>query len=138
MAAPTWFKDTFRSFCGILGDNATKDTYYIFMGVLYGLTIFTLAYYGAKSVVKKGRNEKIKMLVLFGLFAASFMASIVNSYVSDSQPQGRYLLPMLFTASYIAYLTPEVFEKKFCKAAIICLQIASTWYFVTNGVRCFI
>ena len=138
MAAPTWFKSTFRSFCGLNSDVTTKDVYFKLMGILYGFVVSALAYFGVKSVSDKPKTRKILLGVLFGLFAVSFMASVVNSYVSDSQPQGRYLLPMLLTASYIAYLTPEVFEKKYFKAAIISLQVLSAWYFVTAGVGCFL
>ncbi len=138
MAAPTWFKDTYRSFCGILKDSATKDTYYKLMGVLYGFVVAVLGYFGIKGSGNKSQFEKVRLGVLYGLFIASFLASIINSYVSDSQPQGRYLLPMLFTASYIAYLTPEIFEKKYFKMTLVSLQILSTWYFVTAGVGCFV
>ncbi|SDA66560.1 Predicted membrane protein [Lachnospiraceae bacterium G11] len=138
MAVPTWFKSTYRSFCGILGDSATKDTYFKIMGILYGFVVAALGYFGIKNVGEKPRLEKVKLGVLYGLFIVSFVASIINSYVSDSQPQGRYLLPMLFTASYIAYLTPEIFEKKFFKTVLISLQVLSAWYFVTAGVGCFV
>lgn len=138
MAAPTWFKSTFRSFFGVISDRTSKDTYFNIMGVLYGFVIFVLAYFGVKNVSDKPKNDKIKIFILFALFVASFVASIINSYVSDSQPQGRYLLPMLFTASYIAYLIPEIFEKKFFKFAIISLQVLSAWYFVTAGVGSFV
>ncbi len=138
MAAPTWFKSTFRSFFGVLSDTTSKDTYFNLMGVLYGFLLFVLAYFGVKNVSEKPKNDKIRMFLLFGLFVLSFVASIINSYVSDSQPQGRYLLPMLFTASYIAYLTPEIFEKKYFKMTLVSLQILSTWYFVTAGVGCFV
>ncbi|MBE5857794.1 MAG: DUF2142 domain-containing protein [Lachnospiraceae bacterium] len=138
MAAPTWFKSTFRSFCGLNSDVTTKDVYFKLMGILYGVVGAALAYLSGKNVSDKTKAQKIKLGVLFGLFVISFVASIVNSYVSDSQPQGRYLLPMLFTASYIAYLTPEVFEKKYFKAAVISLQVLSAWYFVTAGVGCFL
>ncbi len=138
MAAPTWFKSTYRSFCGIISDSATKDTYFKFMGVLYGSLLAFLGYYGIKGVSEKNKGDKVKLGILWGMFIASFVASIINSYVSDSQPQGRYLLPMLFTASYIAYLTPELFEKKAFKAVVISLQVLSAWYFVTAGVGCFV
>lgn len=138
MAAPTWFKSTYRSFCGILSDNTTKDTYYKLMGILYGSLIVFLGYYGVKRVSEKTKGNKVKLAVLWGVFIASFVASIINSYISDSQPQGRYLLPMLFTASYIAYLTPELFEKKAFKTVVISLQVLSAWYFVTAGVGCFV
>ena len=138
MAAPTWFKSTYRSFCGVLSDSTTKDTYYNLIGILYGSLVVFLGYYGIKGASEKAKSEKVKLGVLWGLFIASFIASIINSYVSDSQPQGRYLLPMLFTASYIAYLTPELFEKKAFKAVVISLQVLSAWYFVTAGVGCFV
>jgi len=35
-------------------------------------------------------------------------------------------------------MTPEVFEKKYFKAAVISLQVLSAWYFVTAGVGCFL
>lgn len=138
MAAPRWFRRTYRSFCGIMGDSATKDTYFKLMGILYGFVIAALGYFGIKTYEGKPRLEKVKLGVLYWLFVVSLIASIINSYVSDSQPQGRYLLPLLFTASYIAYLTPEIFEKKFFKAALISLQVLSAWYFVTAGVGCFV
>lgn len=135
MAAPTWFRNTYRSFCGLLGDATTNDVYYKIMGILYGFVTVCLAYFGFKS--KEDTKGRVKLVIMFVIFAAGFVASMVNSYVSDSQPQGRYLLPMLFTASYIAYETPALFEKKYFKTALIALQVLSAWYFAVRGVLMF-
>jgi len=135
MACPTWFKQTFRTFCGIIQDVNTGAQYFKIMGILYGFVVAALAHFSLKD--NNDKLDKAERIALFGLFVLSFVVSIANSYIQDSQPQGRYLLPMLFTASYIAYKTPEAFEKKYFKAAIICLQVLSAWYFVTKGVACF-
>jgi len=136
MAVPTWFKTSFRSFTGLLADTTTKDSYYKIMALLYIVMISTMAYYGFKE--EEDCRNKLQRGICYFLMIFCVVASVLNSYISDSQPQGRYLLPMLFIGSYIGYRTPQAFEKKYFRVCVIALQVLSTWYFVARGVNCFI
>ena len=130
-----WVSMTCRSFCGIISDNKTTGAYYKIMGALYAILLMILMYFNLNKNASKMR--KIEFICCFGILILSVAASVLNSYVSDSQAQGRYLLPMLFVVSYMGYRTPEFFEKKYGRVVVSALQILSVWYFLTNATGIF-
>ena len=126
-----WVSSTCRSFCGLIGDVEMSGSYYKIIGALYIFVLMLFTYYnlGKSSSVRR----RIEYICCLGIMVISVIASVLNSYISDSQAQGRYLLPMLFVASYIGYKTPEIFKSKSGKAVIVALEILSVWYFVLQA-----
>lgn len=129
---PTWFVNSFHSFCGLLDDYTTSPVYYGFALLLYVFVLVSLI--GITVRKEAPLRQKIEVFICMGLLAVSVLASIGNSYFTDSQYQGRYLLPMTLTLGYIGYKTPEAFEKKYFKAAVIMLYVLNVWYFITKAM----
>lgn len=132
---PDWFKHTYHSFCGLLTDNETPETYFILMGILYTFVVAVLVGLNYKKDVPKDR--KIMATVCIAIMALSFAVSILNSYVSDAQAQGRYLLPMTMVLGYLGYITPEAFEKRYFKVALLMINVLCIWYFATSSMKIF-
>ena len=130
---PTWFTNSFHSFCGLIDDFETSQVYYSFAGFLYCFIIIVLA--GITARKNAPLRAKIEVYVCMGIMALSVIVSIGNSYFVDSQYQGRYLLPMVLTLGYIGYKTPEAFEKKYFKAAVLILNVMNVWYFATRAIE---
>ena len=128
---PTWFANSFHSFCGLLDDYATSPVYYGVAGFLYCFILIVLAGITARKDAPK--RAKIEVFICMGLLVLSVLASIGNSYFTDVQTQGRYLLPMALTLGYIGYKTPEAFEKKYFKAAVLMLCVMNVWYFAMRA-----
>lgn len=129
---PTWFTNSFHSFCGLLSDYETPQTYYSLVGLLYCFIMIILI--GITTRKEAPLREKIEVFICVGIMALSIVVSVGNSYFVDSQFQGRYLLPMALTLGYIGYKTPEAFEKKYFRAAVIVLNVLNVWYFATRAV----
>lgn len=129
---PMWFTNSFHSFCGLLNDYETSQVYFSFAGFLYCFIMIVLA--GITVRKDASKRTKIEVFICMGIMALSVIVSIGNSYFVDSQYQGRYLLPMALTLGYIGYKTPEAFEKKYFKAAVIILNVLCVWYFATRAV----
>lgn len=133
---PKWFSMSYQSFCGICAPSDTNIWYYIFMGIFYAALFLGI---GIVTFRQKdnywGRVEFITgtVLMLCGLGA-----SVINSYVIDSQAQGRYLLPMILIAGYLASRTPQLFEKWYYRALLIAAGVLSVAYFGLVGVPMFL
>ena len=55
---------------------------------------------------------KIRFVICTLLMVGELAASIVNSWLIESMAQGRYLLPCILIAGYLASTVPELFQKK--------------------------
>lgn len=128
---PDWFKDTYRSFCGLVADFETSDVYYGAIGVLYLFVYLCLAYFNLRKETPVKR--KVEFCLMTSVMVMSLLASILNSYFIDCQTQGRYLLPMLMVAGYIGYKTPEAFSKAYFKLAVLGINLMSVWYLATRA-----
>ena len=126
-----WFKSTYRSFCGLIGDFETSDVYYAGIGALYIFVLLCLAYYNLKKETPVKR--KVEFMLLASIMVLSLVASMLNSYFIDCQAQGRYLLPVLIVAGYMGYRTPEAFSKSYFKLAVLGINVMSIWYFATRA-----
>lgn len=93
-------KNLFRTFAGFFGSYAfgARDWYYTIMAILY---LAIIGYLLARAYRRKDSRTwweigaaAVAMLIQYALI-------VYNAWVVDFQPQGRYLLPILF---YVAYL----------------------------------
>lgn len=133
---PEWFAMTYKSFCGITQLTDTDTWYYVLMGLLYAGIFISI---GIDTFRKRdnfwGRMEfAVGTLLMIG----GIVASVLNSYIIDSQAQGRYLLPLILIAGYLASRTPDLFEKKYFRALLIAAGFFSVAFFGLRGVPMFL
>lgn len=133
---PEWFAMSYKSFCGIAQLTDTDTWYYILMGLLYAGIFISI---GADTFRQKD-NFWGKMEFAAGtlLMIGGIIASVLNSYIIDSQAQGRYLLPLILIAGYLASRTPALFEKKYFRALLIAAGFFSVAFFGLRGVPMFL
>lgn len=127
---PKWFKYSFQSFCGLLADQETSLVYYGLMGFLY-LSIIILL--GADYLTSENKQKKTEFIVGAFLLVLNVIISVLNSYISDSQAQGRYLLPMVFILGYLGAKAPSIWDKRAFKYALMLINILCVWYFSSQA-----
>lgn len=133
---PEWFAMTYKSFCGITQLTDTDTWYYILMGILYAGIFISIGI----DTFRQKDNFWGKMEFFIGtlLMIGGIIASVLNSYIIDSQAQGRYLLPLILIAGYLASRTPALFEKKYFRALLIAAGFFSVAFFGLRGVPMFL
>lgn len=133
---PDWFAMSYKSFCGITPLNDTGKWYYIAMGILY-----TAIFAGIGLATFRQENNfwgKAEFLAGTLLMAGGLIASVINSYVIDSQAQGRYLLPWVLITGYLASRVPGLFKKRYYRALLLCAGVLSVAFFGLVGVPMFL
>lgn len=133
---PDWFAMSYKSFCGITPLNDTGSWYYIAMGILYFLILLGIGLSTFRQKNNFWGNAEFVVGIL--LMIIGLIASVINSYVIDSQAQGRYLLPMTLIAGYLASRVPQFFEKWYCRALLLCAGVLSVAFFGLVGVPMFL
>lgn len=133
---PEWFSMSYKSFCGISALSDTNVWYYRIMGILYAAIFLGIGV--ATFRQKDNLWGRVEFVTGFLLMIGGLIASVVNSYVIDSQAQGRYLLPMVLIAGYLASRTPQLFEKRYYRALLIAAGVLSVAYFGLVGVPMFL
>ncbi|MCR4990335.1 MAG: hypothetical protein K6A38_05655 [Lachnospiraceae bacterium] len=125
----TWFARTFRSFAScritVTGDNF----YYVIIALLY---IFVYTFIGIYLC-----REGNAFLFIFGtlLNISGVVASLGFSYISDCQPQGRYLLPIVLTTCYLGSLSRSLWNNKVFRYAVLLTGVMSVAYFGLKDSR---
>lgn len=133
---PDWFSMTYKSFCGLIFDNSTGAWYYWAMGILY--TFLYLCILWETLFQKTSIWDKGFFIIGSILMAAALGASILNSWMIDSQAQGRYLLPVLLVAGFMASRVPKLSEKWYFRAALLAAGVLTAWYFTFVGIPLFV
>ncbi len=133
---PEWLSMTFKSFCGITQLTDTDTWYYIAMGILYTAILACIGIYTFRQ--PKDVRGRAEFMIGVLLMAGGLVASILNSYIIDSQAQGRYLLPVILIAGYLASRTPGLFEKRYFKGMLIAAGFLSVAFFGLRGVPMFL
>jgi len=133
---PDWFGATYRSFCGFINDTNTDFWYFAAMGIIY---IFIYLYLLWETFRRKTTLwDKWMFVIGSGLMAAALAASICNSWMIDVQPQGRYLLPVLLVAGFLAGRIPEAVKGRGFRAALAAGGILTAGYFILVGFPLFL
>lgn len=132
---PEWFSMSYKSFCGLIQDTGTGFWYYACMGFFYAAILAGIAFFTFRS---KDLWAKLEFLVGIALMAGGIAASVINSYVVDSQAQGRYLLPLILIAAYLSSRTPQLFEKWYFRLILAAAGVFSAGYFGLVGVPLFL
>lgn len=133
---PQWFAMSYKSFCGITQLTDTDTWYYVLMGFLYAGIFISIAVCTFRQ--RDNFWGKAEFIVGTLLMIGGIVASVLNSYIIDSQAQGRYLLPLILIAGYLASRTPELFEKKYFRALLMLAGFLSVAFFGLRGVPMFL
>lgn len=133
---PDWFAMSYKSFCGITPLNDAGGWYYIVMGILYAAIFLAIGI--ATFRCRNNLWGKIEFVTGTLLIVINLAASVINSYVIDSQAQGRYLLPVILIAGYLASRVPQLFEKWYYRALLLCAGVLSVAFFGLVGVPMFL
>ncbi len=123
----------FRTFAGFFGSYAfgEADWYYLVMGLLYLVLI--------GRVIQRLWKQK-KAIYRWEMAAAAFTCFIQyvlivgNSWFVDFQPQGRYLLPILFFIAYLISRVDRVWEDKVLRTVLVCTCVLSLYCFWHVGI----
>lgn len=116
-----WISQTVKSFIGVFGgmNISMRIESYIIYIVIFGMGI--IGYFLKFSKLEyrkqlKRAKEKIVLEVMFGLnIIIAIALSVIYSYYSDFQPQGRYIMPMLIPFMYFVATGLENIVEVFIK-----------------------
>lgn len=132
---PEWFFMSYKSFCGLLQDNKTGIWYDIVMGILYATLFGGISFC---TLYRTSCWDRLEWAAGTLLMAGGVIASIANSYLIDSQAQGRYLLPLVLIAAYLASKRPRLLQSPFYQALLLLAGILSAGYMGLSGVPLFL
>ena len=121
--SPDWFELTFRSYASYSVYRDGHDLYYKVMASLYVLIYVWLGIYLCNT------GEKRIFIIVTLLNIGSIVASILNSYLIDCQPQGRYLLPITLATCYLGARARELMNHRGFRALILVTACLSLLYF---------
>jgi hypothetical protein len=131
---PEWRDLSFKSFFGIYGymDLVSNENYY--RAVTYMLSVFFLLVFFYVAFALSPRD------VIFILFVLLFCGlavgqSVYHSWVSDYQPQGRYLFPILPMLMIGLARLPASFRLRVMPLFGLVFFILSLWSFLLTGLR---
>ena len=123
----------FRTFAGFFGSYAfgEADWYYLVMGALYLILL-------GRVIQRLWKQKKSIYRWETGAVALTcfvqYAMIVGNSWFIDFQPQGRYLLPILFFIAYLISRIDRVWEDKILRAILVCTCILSLYCFWHVGI----
>ena len=123
----------FRTFAGFFGSYAfgAADWYYLVMGVLYlillGRVIWRL--WMQKKSIFRWETGAVSLICFI-----QYVMIVGNSWFVDFQPQGRYLLPILFFIAYLISRIEHVWEDKLLRTVLVCTSVLSLYAFACVGI----
>lgn len=123
----------FRTFAGFFGSYAfgEADWYYIVMGILY---LFLLGYTVQKLWKQKKAIYRWEIAAVAFTCFIQYVLIVGNSWFVDFQPQGRYLLPILFFIAYLISRVENVWEDKVLRTILVCTCVLSLYCFWHVGI----
>lgn len=126
---------SYKSFVGVFGilKYYCSSTYYRIISCL--LAMLLIAVY-LSALKKKSVINMLEIFTVTIIMCLSVIFSIYHSWTSDFQPQGRYLLPMIISFSYIASQSePSIMmEKRIIAGLAGTIQILACVAYFRYGV----
>ncbi len=120
---PNWVKETYRSFVSARVTVSGDEWYFILIGVLYAFLYVKISI----GLIKQG--DLWLFITGTALNLGNIIASVLNSYLIDCQPQGRYLLPLLLTTAFMAAKAVSLKEDKIFKGALLASACLALFFF---------
>lgn len=124
-----WFIKSFRSFAGARITVEGEELYFAVIALLYIALYIMIGLYA----FREGNSFIFITGTLLGI--GGIAASVINSYMVDSQPQGRYLLPIVLTTCYLASLSGNLWKNRLFKAVVLAAAFLSLMYFGLVDIR---
>lgn len=129
-----WLAKSYRSFVSARVTIDEDNWYYLIIGVLYfGIYIWIgLEMLGVTGKARAANLKSENTIIFIGatlLNIGGVVASIMNSYLIDSQAQGRYLLPIALTTCYLGSRVPCLWKNKHFKLLVLTTSAISIMYF---------
>ncbi len=128
-----WGGRIFRSSVGVYGylKYAGPEKYYQATKVLLIIFGAVIVFLG----LLRGDNQS-RLLLLWTIFCILLLIAIVmrRSWVSDVQPQGRYLMPILPMVGVMMYRLRSVLDKPIVHLITLLLFLASSYSFIFIGL----
>ncbi len=126
-------QNLFRTFAGFFGTYAfgERGWYYLVMGLLY------LAFLGRitwQFIRMKNRQKWWEYGAVAFCCFLQYALIVFNSWFIDFQPQGRYLLPILFFISYLTARTRQPQKDKVIQGILVCTCLLSLFAFWHVGI----
>lgn len=120
---PHWFALSFKTYAAASTYYDGHMLYFIVMGVLYAVIYVWLGVYLCR------HGELAIFLFCTALNVCGVVASILNSYLIDSQPQGRYLLPIALATCYLGSRARGLWENRVFRGVILTAGCVSLLFF---------
>ena len=126
-------KNLFRTFAGFFGSYAFGEGnwYYLLMGLLY---LSLLGWITVRFIRMKDRQKWQEYAAVMFCCFLQYALIVFNSWFIDFQPQGRYLLPVLFFVSYLTARTERPEKDRFLRGILVCTCLLSLFAFWHVGV----
>ncbi len=126
---PDWGKEIFRSMVSARVSSSGDEPYYVLMGVLY-LTIYVMI-----GVCLVKQHDHLVFIAGTLINVIGVVAAVFSSYLSDIQPQGRYLLPVILTTCYLGSRAEALWGKDYYKIIVLVAGCLSVIYFGLYDMR---
>lgn len=126
-------QNLFRTFSGFFGTYAfgERDWYYLVMGLLYLALLGRITW---QFVRMKDRQKWWEYGAVAFCCFLQYALIVFNSWFIDFQPQGRYLLPVLFFISYLTARTEQPQKDKVIRGILVCTCLLSLFAFWHVGI----
>lgn len=126
---------SYKSFVGVFGvmEYYCNNTYY---RVIKGLLAMVLIVVYLFALKKKSVKNALEIFSVTIIMCLSVILSIYHSWTGDFQPQGRYLLPMIISFSYIASKNEPstIMEKRIAVGLVGAVQILACVAYFRYGI----
>ena len=120
---PDWFELSFRSFASYSVYPDGHTIFYIVMGLLYAAVYVWLGI----TLCRDGDTWIFVVVTLLNI--GNVIASLLNSYLIDSQPQGRYLLPIALATCFLGARARRVWDNRIFRTLVLAASCLSILYF---------
>jgi hypothetical protein len=131
---PDWRDLSFKSFFGLYGymDLVSSEDYYQAVTYMLGIIILTVFFYVAFALPVRDVIFIMFVLLFAGLAVGQ---SVYHSWVTDYQPQGRYLFPILPMLMIGLARLPAFFRLRVMPVFGLAFFVLSVWSFLLTGLR---
>ena len=120
---PKWFALSYRSFAAASIYYEGHMLFFSVMGLLY------IAIYAWLGIYLCRHGDVPVFVFCTVLNIGSVVASVLNSYLIDCQPQGRYLLPVLLATCYLGSRAVGLWEKRAFRIVVLTASCVSLLFF---------
>lgn len=137
----TWWRVTAQSFYGLLGYMNVPLPRWSYIGAVLLMTLLLLGTVGTTLRHHDAMPWVIGLLLMAAplMIGLNLAASLLNSWIEDFQPQGRYLLPSLVPLAVllggsVAYEAKTLRRARAVAwAALIVISLSAMWYTVLSA-----